>query len=125
LELVLQGEGNNRSRGLVGCIIMKSGIYDHKRHYAKKRDPNADAHTGEVMGTWHFWLLRDDGTTVGLHPNWSNTKVSCYFGELDDDDELPRCGPGGSSGSGTYKHFKEKQVDAILKFDAEKKPLSR
>ena len=45
LELVVEGTEHNRSRGLASCIIMKSAIYDHKRHYAKKHDPN-----------WHFWF---------------------------------------------------------------------
>ena len=36
--------------------------------------------------------------------------------------EIPKSGRGGTSGPGTYKYFKFKNVAATLKFDATKKP---
>ena len=69
---------------------------------------------------WHFVFYREDGTTVALHPQWSSTKVEFFIGEQDTDWELPRSGPGGTSGPGTFRYFKDKNVSAHLKFDAKK-----
>ena len=46
------------------------------------------------------------------------TKIECYTGEPEQDHELPRTGLGGTSGPGTFKYFKNKNVQAILRFNA-------
>jgi hypothetical protein len=65
-------------------------------------------------------LTRSDGQLIALHPSYSNNKVECKYGLPGTDDQVPAAGPGGSDGQGTYKHFKSKYVDTILKFDGEK-----
>ncbi len=93
MRVVVEGPGDaaNRSRGLTRCMIQQSDVYDHKRHFAA-RDSN------EHLKVWNFVLVRDDGNMVALHPNFSNTKVSCQFGGPISDHELPRTGRGGTSG---------------------------
>jgi hypothetical protein len=115
MRVVVEGPGDaaNRSRGLTRCMIQQSDVYDHKRHFAA-RDSN------EHLKVWNFVLVRDDGTMVALHPNFSNTKVSCQFGGWRSDHELPRSGRGGTSGRGTYRYFINKHEDVTLRFDARK-----
>ena len=71
-----------------------------------------------MLFVWDFVLVCEDGTQVFLHPNYSNTKIECYRGEREQDHELPSGGLGGSSGPGTYQYFKNKNVQAILRFNA-------
>ena len=112
------GGDANRSRGLIRCMIEKSGVYDHKRHVAAKHRNEQDQGDFKV---WNFVLERDDGTLVSLHPNFSNTKVSCQVGGWrSDDGELPKSGKGGTSGKGTYRYFINKHEDVTLRFDARK-----
>jgi hypothetical protein len=67
-------------------------------------------------------LTHEDGSTTALHPTWSNTKVNCYFDDQPEDDEVPATGLGGTSGPGTFRRLKQKNVDVILKFDHTKQP---
>ncbi len=114
MKMVVQGlDDAGRSRGLVSCRLQKTDKYDHKRHHAA--GPGAG---GEMLFEWHFVLVCEDGTQVFLHPNYSNTKIECYRGEPEQDHELPRGGLGGTSGPGTFKYFKNKNVQAILRFNA-------
>ena len=99
-----------RSRGLVGCRLQKTDRYDHKRHHAKGYP--------EMLFVWDFVLVCEDGTQVFIHPNYSNTKIEFYRGVPEQDHELPRTGPGGTSGPGTFKYFKNKQTQATLRFKA-------
>ena len=101
-----------RSRGLIQCMIQQTEIYDHKRHCAQS--------SSDLMKVWNFVLVRDDGTSVSLHPNFNDTKVSCKFGQAGVDLELPRTGKGGTSGPGTFRHFANKHTDVTLRFDARK-----
>jgi hypothetical protein len=121
MRAVVVGESSddaNRSRGLIRCMIEKSGVYDHKRHFAA-RQRNEDL--GEKKYVWNFVLERDDGSLVSLHPNFKGPKVSCQFGGWrSDDGELPNSGKGGTSGKGTYRHFATKYEDVTLRFDARK-----
>ena len=122
--------GNDRSRGeersIVNCCIQKQARYDHKRHYADRVAGRQET-TGEteLKQIWDFVFTRSDGTIVRLHPNWSSTKVGCSFGVGMDNFEprdIPRTGPGGTSGPGTYSRLTRKNIDVTLKFDANKKP---
>jgi hypothetical protein len=112
MRLVVEGP-EKRSRGLVSCRLQQTDRYDHKRHYAC-------ADKKVMLKVWDFILIRDDGTQVCVHPNYSDTQFSCKYGVPETDHEVPRTGPGGTNGPGTYKHFKNKQVDATLRFDARK-----
>ena len=116
MQLVVEGPTDTPAKGLVSCKIEETDIYDHKRHVASS---TAVAESG-MLKVWNFVLERDDGTTVSLHPNWSDTRVQCSYGVLDKDHELPRSGKGGTSGAGTYQYFKNKHTHAILRFDAKK-----
>ena len=104
----------NRSRGIVGCRLQKTTVYDHTRHCAmpwRKRDD---------MKVWDFVLECGDGTLVFLHPNFGNTKFGARRGEPERDNQLPRGGPGGSDGPGTFTRITQKQAERILKFDCSK-----
>jgi hypothetical protein len=113
MRMVVEGlDGVNRSRGLVSCRLQQIEQYDHKRHHA--------AGVGMLMDMLHIWdfaLTRDDGSQVFLHPSYSNTKIECYEGEYLDY-EVPKSGMGGTSGRGTFKHFREKRVQHTLRFNA-------
>ena len=123
MRFVVEGDGAtepgsagppNRSRGLVSCCIRKGGKYDHKRHHAKQG-------VQEMMKEWDFVLFRDDGSSLSLHPNFSNTKVAYKAGySLLNDHEVPSTGLGGTDGRGTFKRFTTKGVERTLKFDARK-----
>ena len=69
-----------------------------------------------MMFIWDFQLLREDGSEVYLHPNYSDPKVDSYEGAPSADTSVPRSGLGGTSGPGTFKHFKNKHVQKVLKF---------
>jgi hypothetical protein len=123
MRLVVEGPeaaADNRSRGLVSCRLQESDRYDHKRHVA-----GAGADQKVMLKIWDFILVRDDGTQVCVHPNYSNTKFSCTYGVPETDHELPLTGKGGSNGPGTYKYFKNKRVDVGLRFDAGKAPKAQ
>ena len=74
-----------------------------------------------MFKTWDFVLVCDDGTEVFLHPDFKSPKIACRTGEPATDHEIPKSGKGGSSGPGTYKHFKTKKVQMTLKFDKSKR----
>jgi hypothetical protein len=119
MRFVVNGEDPGRSRGLVSCKLEKSDRYDHKRAHANPGGPN-------MPKIWDFILVRDDGSKIALHPNYSNTKIECLnvLGPNYSDHEIPRTGLGGTSGPGTFKHFKEKHVNMTLRFDGSKQPQS-
>ena len=79
----------------------------------------------EMLVTWDFVLVCDDGTWVCLHPNFKDPKIACYTGEGVQDHEIPNTGKGGSSGKGTNKDFKNKHIQATLKFDPKKIDISK
>jgi hypothetical protein len=118
---VVQGP-DNRSRGIVECRIQETDLYDHSREVLRTRG------TQPVLKQWDFVLIRDDGSTASLHPNYSSTKIAYKEGstsavaESPHEMEIPQSGVGGTSGPGTYKYFKLKGVDKHLRFDGEKRP---
>jgi hypothetical protein len=74
MRLVVEGPGatqpgvagpQNRSRGLVSCSIQQTDKYDHKRH-------NAFPGAQQMFKVWYFILVRSDGSSVTLHPNYSD-----------------------------------------------------
>ena len=85
--------------------------------------------SGDMLKIWDFVVFRANGTVISLHPNYSNTKIRCYEGVQAhlgpgpaSSQEIPRTGKGGTSGPGTYKHFKYRNCDKVLRFDAGKHP---
>jgi hypothetical protein len=101
-------------RCLIGCQLVRTDKYDHKRHHALGND--------ETYYIWDFVLLRGDGSKIALHPNFSDTKITSYEGDAPRNHELPASGKGGTSGPGTYKYFKNKGNQRTLRFDARKRP---
>ena len=82
-----------------------------------------------MMSNWYVVVFRDNGTVTSLHPNYRGGKFGCKAGQAHhlgpgpaSSQEIPRSGLGGSSGPGTYKHFKFKHSDVELKFDPRKAP---
>ena len=75
------------------------------------------------MQDWDFVLYRDDGIQFWLHPDWTQTKIPYKVGMKPRDHAVPIGGPGGSDGPGTYSHYKTKNVDFYLQFDAGKKRI--
>ena len=159
---VVEGDDpSNRSRGVTGCMLWKTDVYDHQRHYmlkeaekkAKKAAEEAAAAAAAVadppppppappatarnplqssedmLMVWDFVVFRANGTLISLHPNYSNVKIRCKEGLQAhlgpgpaSSQEIPRTGKGGTSGPGTYKRFKFRNCDKVLRFDGRKHP---
>jgi hypothetical protein len=68
-------EGANRSRGLISCRLERSDVFDHERMSAEIKAGRATTETVQLMYTWDFVAVREDGTEAWMHPNSSNTKV--------------------------------------------------
>ena len=124
LEYVVCGEG--RSSGLEYCSVAPRKAYDHKRHHAdKSRGGDVPSRGTRILLIWDFIVVRDDGSAIRLHPNWSNTKVETFGVPPGlDDFEIPRSGIGGTSGPGTFKYFKNKNLQSVLRFDSSKAPTN-
>ena len=70
---------------------------------------------------WDFVLHREDGTSIRLHPERKGPKVGTLDGrghmELV---PLPKAGPGGTNGRGTFKTYKQGSNQHTLYFDMSK-----
>ena len=120
MEKVVCGPGRDRSRGLVSCEICACpNSHDHNRQAKRVRD-GARGQTVRLQ-RWDFLLLRDDGSGIRLHPEWSSTKFRVY--ELDprsDPVPPPGKGLGKSDGPGTFARYKGVGVQTQGRFDASK-----
>ena len=117
LTYVVDGDDpNNRSGGLRGCSLsLRGGSYDHKRQ--------VQVHQDEKMREWDFLLVRENGSSIRLHPNWNDRKVKTYKREGHTTEvEPPARGLGQSDGPGTFKHYREIGNERTLRFDAQKRP---
>ena len=131
-------------------MLRKTDVYDHQRHVmlkAKKAAEEAAAAAAAVadpppatarnplqssedmLMVWDFVVFRDNGTLISLHPNFSDNKIRCKEGLQAhlgpgpaSSQEIPRTGKGGTSGPGTYKRFKFRNCDKVIRFDANKHP---
>ena len=119
IGVAVLGEGG-RSCGLVGCYLApRPNSYDHKRHAKLKGEgrPQRDVR----LPVWDFVLERSDGTAVRLHPQRSTSFVETFEVEGHAEAvEPPPGGYGGSWGHGTYKHYKQMNTRAPLRFDPNK-----
>ena len=106
--------GECRSRGgIVCCGLVRTMVYDHKRHKAGQIPP------GEMGKIWDFVLVRSDRSAIFIHPDYTTTRVQCYHAHdrhFVPDHEIPASGKGGTSGKGTFRYFKDKHVDSVLTF---------
>ena len=108
MRFVVEGDGPDRSGGLVWCSVVQTDRYDHKRHHKEK-----GAWEDIRYKMWDIIVWRADGTCVALHPAFSSTKITCIKGIPKPDLEVPMNGPGGSNGKRTFRRFKSKQVENI------------
>ena len=120
MQRVACGPDNDRSRGIVRCEFRPCpNSYDHKRH-AKGVD-RGGAQTIRLP-VWDFVLIRDDGSGIRVHPEWSSPKFSLYevephWGPV----QPPGAGLGKSAGRGTYAYYKRLHAQPISgRFDATK-----
>ena len=113
---------DNRSRGLKECwLSMRPGSYDHKRHVQLKDAGRPK--TNSQLRVWDFLLVRDDGSAVRLHPQWSTTVVDVVAGNGHEEEvQTPSDGFGESEGRGTFHWYKEVGVVKKVRFDAWKGP---
>ena len=105
MQRVVCGPDNDRSRGLVRCEFRPCPeSYDHQRHTKGVARGQAQA---VRLPVWDFVLIRDDGTGIRVHPEWSTAKLTLYevephWGPV----QPPRAGLGKSDGRGTFSHYK-------------------
>ena len=120
MELVVCGPGGDRSRGLVSCQICACpNSYDHNRQAKRVRD-GAGKQT-VCLQRWDVLLLRDDGSGIRLHPEWSSTKFRVYeFDPRSDPVPPPGKGLGKSDGHGTFARYKGVDMQTQGRFDASK-----
>ena len=133
LAVVVEGRemDPDRSRGLVCCRLQKTTRYDHARHNAEN-ESNKTKGIKSVRSEetqycqWDFVLTRSNGTEIWLHPNYSNTQISCREPEVPGDPnradaDVPTRGLGRSSGQGSFKYYKDKMQKNTLRFKANDK----
>jgi hypothetical protein len=118
MGIVVDGEGG-RSGGLLGCYLAP-----RPNSYCQNRQPKWQEWQplDEFESfAWDFLFERADGTSVRLHPLSTNTNVvRLEVVSLAVPEEPSAEGKGGSCGRWTYKHYKDIQPRAPLKFDANK-----
>ena len=120
MEQVVCGPGRDRSRGLVSCqICARPNSHDHNRQAKRVRD-GAREQTVRLQ-RWDVLLLRDDGSGIRLHPEWSSTKFRvCEVDPHSDPVPPPGKGLGKSDGPGTFARYKGVGMEFTGRFDASK-----
>jgi len=128
-DLVLSGLGshNCRSRGVVGCNLVRVPMHDHTRQRAlRERAANQNLPPpADMLLQWYFAITCADDTRVFLKPNWSDRRIDAFMTAPGEDvlENLavptgPRGGPGGTEGPGTFRRFSAREASAthMLKF---------
>ena len=75
-----------RSRGLVSCRLQKTDEIDHTRLHAFGRSRGDELEMVKMV--WDYVLVRDNGTQVFIHPNYSSNKVDCNICVPEQDHEV-------------------------------------
>ena len=138
IEYVCQGPSGCSGGLMHADFSVRPGSYDHKRHHADHRRGQPDRSRGQtdragrsgepaaVLGQWDFALHRADGSVLRVHPNWNGTKIASMEMPPDADYAdmpLPKKGVGRSDGRGTFRFYKNLNVDSNkIRFDPDKKP---
>ncbi len=111
-----------RSGGLTECLLARRpNSYDHKRHNQLKHEarPQRDVR----LRVWDFRLVRADGTSIRLHPQWSTPVVDiCKGAGHEEDVAPPHSGLGESDGPGTFRYYREVGIEKKVRFDKQKRP---
>ena len=68
-------------------------------------------------------MVRDDGSAIRLHPNWSNTKVE-IIGVPPGLNDFEKTGRDELCGPGNFKYLKNKPIQGFLHFDKTKAPTN-
>ena len=110
---------NGRSRSLLRCEFSpRPNSYDHASSKAL-RDEGLEVNT--KLSVWDFLLIRDDGSGIRLHPEWSKTKVrTCPPQGTDREKGTPQGGLGKSAGKGSFQEYLNHGADGTVRFDANK-----
>ena len=102
MAFVVTDEG--RSRGLVSCEFSpRPNSYDHA---TSKALVDEGLQVNVRLPVWDFLVIRDDGSSLRLHPEFKTTKANAYAGEGHASEvALPSSGKGRSSGKGTFQAY--------------------
>ena len=114
---VVQGP-DGHSSGLLGCAVTpRPNSYDVKRHY-RARIEEGQKHQTTQLSVWDFEVFRSDGTSVRLHPSWTNRKVEVWSSDPHGAFVHPPWeGIGRSAGRGTFRHYAQLHRLRELRFD--------
>ena len=104
-------EDGDSSRGLVACEIRRrENSYDHTRH----------EHCPDDHPQWRdydFILTRNDGTAVGLHPQWLNRDIPTFKVRAAEHTIKITCDElGNADGPGRFKYYQTLGTARTLKF---------
>ena len=116
---MVNGE-DGASGGIVECrVSARKNSYDHPRCFASKA--RGDDKSGKPQECYDFVVTRTDGTGIRFHPSLNSPKFPMYELQPHRDEVLPpKGGPGGSSGAGAYKGFKELDRLTEGRFDSQR-----
>ena len=122
IRLVCHGP-DGCSSGLVRCeFSQRPKSYDHQRHYQRMMGGH-HAVGDPQLRAWDFVLIREDGSGIRVHPQWSTTKILTYDMEGHGEEvKIPLAGLGNSDGRGTHRHCRTLGTWPELRFDATKRP---
>ena len=107
---------NGQSQGLVRCEFSpRPNSYDDASSRSLRE---AEVVVKKKVDVWDFLLIRDDGSGIRIHPEWTKTKVPTvpHHGPSSEMDTPPR-GFGTSAGKGSFQRYKNHGVDGIVRFD--------
>ena len=104
-------EDGDSSRGLVACEIRRRvSSYDHTRH-----EHCPDDH--QQLRDYDFILTRNDGTAVGLHPQWRNRDIPTFKVRAAEHTIKLTCDElGNADGPGRFKNYQTLGVARTLRF---------
>ena len=121
MQFVVTGE-HGRSGGVYRCDVSpRPNSYDHKRH-VQLEEAGTPVHDRKLQ-IWDFVVMRDDGTGIRLHPQYSKRNVETYSPQGHAEEvEPPAKGYGKSWGRGTYRYYVDTGTERMLKFDWKKEP---
>ena len=104
-------EDGDSSRGLVACEIRRRvSSYDHTRH-----EHCPDDHP--QLLEYDFILTRNDGTAVGLHPQWRNRDIPTFKVRATEHTIKLTCDElGNADGPGRFKYYQTLGVARTLQF---------
>ena len=120
IKIVVNGP-DGTSGGLTHCSFSeRPNSYDHPEHNRLMKAGVKPASQSR-RSIWDFVLHREDGTSIRLHPEWKGTKVPTFDGcGHKEPVPLPKEGPGGTNGRGTFKSYKQGSNKHTLHFDMSK-----